>query len=155
MGYYMRFISTDPRDLTLAVLRAALASLNSAYRLDDTTGATATGGESADLFFAPDTHAYGEVEINRPGDGLFDDERAELLEALPEEGEPDALARVKTVLEGARTIVAVRVLSGGRSSDQAFERIDPLLEWLQTNRTGLLQADSEGYYEGQELILEE
>jgi hypothetical protein len=53
---------------------------------------------------------YAEIEINQPGDGLFDDEIGEMLEFL-EDAEGENRGRVEKVLRGARRIVSVRVLS--------------------------------------------
>lgn len=36
---------------------------------------------------------------------------------------------------------------------RTLDRLVPLWTWLQANRRGLIQADGEGYYDGQELIM--
>ena len=59
-----------------------------------------------------------------------------------------------TALERGTAIVAVRVLWRGREPDETLDMLSPLWEWLFANRTGILQADDEGWYHGPDLILE-
>jgi hypothetical protein len=95
------------------------------------------------------------VEINVPGDGLFDDERDELVEfATDASGDASATARVLETLAGARAIVAAQVLFGTGDTETTLSRLDPLWGWLFRNREGLLQADGEGYYDAQGLVLQ-
>lgn len=71
MGYYMRFVSTDARPVVPAELRDALAAVSPAYNVEiDDFAAT----------ISYDGDVIAHVEINVPGDGLFDQERAELIE---------------------------------------------------------------------------
>ena len=49
----------------------------------------------------------------------------------------------------AKRTVVVRV----GDHDEALELLDIVWDWLFTHRSGLLQADGEGFYEGEELIL--
>ncbi len=82
--------------------------------------------------------------MNRPGDELFQDERDQLLEALPEAGAGAALERVRSALQGARSIVAVRALFEGEGP---LEKLSALWRWLFDHREGILQADGEGYFD--------
>lgn len=56
---------------------------------------------------------------------------------------------VRRVLAAARSIVAVRVLWQGREPEPTLARIDPLWGWLFRHRTGLHQADEEGWHDGE------
>ena len=67
MGYHMRFIQIDDRPTTIQTLAAALREVDSDYSLDE-----------GELRFRDSV--YGVVEVNRPGDELFEDEIAELVE---------------------------------------------------------------------------
>jgi hypothetical protein len=97
---------------------------------------------------------YGAIEINAPGDGLFDEEIEWMLEEV-EESEGEGKTKVKRALEQAKAIVALQVLWQGRGTEETMEKLEPLWEWLFANRQGLLQADAEGYYDSSGLILEE
>ena len=140
MGYYMRYILTDDRETTLSQIETGLKQVDPDYSIGD--GETLMYGDEL----------YGEIEINVPGDGLFEAE----VEELKEEIQDNRGMNKTTVLEAlqkARAIVAVRVLWQGRETEQTLEKIDPLWEWLFDNREGLLQADGEGYYNQSRHIL--
>jgi hypothetical protein len=90
--------------------------------------------------------------MNVPGDGLFEEERDELIE-FAEDGNEAQKRRVIDMLRAAREIVAVQVLFGNGDTGWTLDRLSPLWTWLQSNRRGLIQADGEGYYDGHDLIL--
>ena len=96
---------------------------------------------------------YGQIVVNRAGDGIFNEEIEELRE-LVEEVEGEKKSEVLSVLAQAKAIVIVRVLWQGRESEETLEKIDPLWQWLLANRKGLMQAEGEGYYDASGLILE-
>ena len=142
MGYHMRFITTDASETTPAILEQALKAADSQYSI----------AESGELKHGDEL--YGAVEINRPGDGLFEEEIEELKEFV-EDAQTSWLsflrgkrkAYVVKTLDSARAIVAVQVLFGGRQAEATIRKLDPLFEWLIANRKGLLQVDDEGYYD--------
>ena len=140
MGYDMRYILTDNREITLSQIETGLKQVDPDYSIGD--------GET--LMYVDEL--YGEIEINVPGDGLFEAEVEELKEEIK-----DSRGRNKTTvleaLQKAKAIVAVRVLWQGRETEQTLEKIDSLWEWLFDNREGLLQADGEGYYNQSKHIL--
>lgn len=144
MGYYMRYIVADERAVTIADVRRAFAVEEEDYVVD---------GEDPEAGVALDGRMLAHVTINVPGDGLFDDERAELIESA-DEGEGPGKATVLETLSAARTIVAVQVLFGHSDTEETLDALDPLWTWLQDNRRGLLQAGGEGYYDSSGLILE-
>jgi len=145
VGYYMRYVSSDRRPITGAELRDALLATGSGYDVEvDDTAAT--------IVHAGATIAH--VEINTPGDGLFDEECAELMEfAATASGDVPAKARVLQTLREAQTIVAAQVLFGTGETESTLRRLDPLWAWLFRNRQGLLQAEGEGYYDVRGLVL--
>ena len=85
------------------------------------------------------------------GDGDAEEERDELIE-FAEEGNEAQKRRVIDTLRAAREIVAVQVLFGNGDTVWTLDRLSPLWTWLQSNRRGLVQADGEGYYEGDDLV---
>jgi hypothetical protein len=149
LGYYMRFFLTDG-DIALDTLEAALRSVDPVYSISKTDcyGRTDICG---DLAYGGD--AYGEIEINYPGDDVFKTELAELKDAV-HKADGSQRQRVLDTLESAVAAVVVRVLWGGHVAEETLQRLDPLWKWLLANRQGLLQADAEGYYDATGLILE-
>lgn len=139
MGYYLRFLVTDSQEISLVQVEAGLKQSNLDYRISD-----------GDLMLGEDVLA--EIEINCPSDGLFDEEIEELTEEVQEKRSRNK-KRVAEVLQQAKAIVAVRVLSQGRDEEETMEKLVPLWEWLFVNRTGLLQADADGYYDQTRRIL--
>ena len=144
MGYYMRFLVTDTGPVDLAALAASLKTANPRYQLDFEPGAAALSLAGVPI---------AGIEVNTPGDGLFEDELAGLEEAASEGSGPGE-ARVANALATAQAIFALQVLHAASGPDGSLESLDPVWEWLFTTRKGLLQADAEGYYDSQGLIFE-
>jgi hypothetical protein len=143
VGYYMRYILTDERPVGVEDVQGVFASADGGYAVDC---------EGTEATIAYQGRPIGHVAINSPGDGLFDDERDELVE-FAQDGDAVASGRVVTALRAARSIIAVQVLFGGGETDRTLDELGPLWTWLRENRQGLVQADGEGYYDGTELIL--
>lgn len=142
----MRYVCTDQRPVATTDLQNALVAAGAEYsvQVDDTAATIRHTGAT-----------IAHVEINVPGDGLFDDERNELMEfATDASGDALATARVLATLGGARAIVAAQVLFGTGDTETTLSRLDPLWAWLFRNRQGLLQADGEGYYDAHGLVLQ-
>jgi len=143
----MRFIVTDEKDVSLGTLESALKQIDPAYLIDRDEETDSEG-----LLKWRDA-VYGQIEVNRPGDGLFDGEIEELKEFV-ENSEGAKRSDVLNVLGQAKAIVAIRVVYERRESEDTLVKIDPLWQWLFANRQGLLQAGGEGYYDSSGLILE-
>lgn len=148
MGYYMRYVVVDKKDLDLDMLEHSLRAYDPAYAI-----VTRQKGRNAgDLTHGGEVCA--QIEINRPHNGLFDDEIQELVE-FANEADGKGKKTVLRCLKKARLIVAVQVLFQNRETETTLQKIDPLWQWLFANREGMLQADGEGYYkERGELVLE-
>jgi hypothetical protein len=143
MGYYMRYILTDPRSIDLGQLGQALARIDAGYRLE------AEEGEGT-LSHRGTTIAH--LTLNLPGDDLFGEEIAELQE-LAEDADGAALTVVPGTLSRASGILAAQVLWGTGETEDTLARLDPMWNWLFDQREGLLQADGEGYYDRKGLVL--
>jgi hypothetical protein len=141
MGYYMRFIYSDPTELTAEMIQRALKAIDEKYAVS-AEGEMAYGGV-----------AFGVLEINLPGTELFDEELDEFREEIEEEDEQQKAVVLKT-LDAAQGILAVQVLSGGADAEQSLDWLEPLWDWLFENRNGLLQADLEGFYDKDGPVLE-
>lgn len=132
MSYYMRFIQTDDEPVTLEVLRDGLQEEDD-YTIDENGRLCLSNSQCA------------EIQIHRPGDTCFEKEIATLSEAVRRIGGPSG-KRVLKSLDGAQSLVIVRVLWQDRQPEETLQKIDPLWRWLFENRNGLVQADDEGYY---------
>jgi hypothetical protein len=144
MSYYMRFLSTDLQATTAAHLEAALRAVDPDYDVQV---------EDNEAIVRHAAATIAKLEINEPGDGLFDEEREELAAQMTAAaGDVDAKARVLETLREARTIVVAQVLYGTGDHERTLARLDPLWAWLFRNRRGLLQAEGEGYYDHHGLI---
>lgn len=144
MPYRMRFLVTDTRLVSLDDLAAALQRIDRKYSLH-------RDGPEGTLEYSGTPVAA--LELDDAGDDVFGDELSELKEAA---GEVDGKERLKVLeaLETTRQIVAVQVLFGEGETEEVLSRLDPLWAWLFRERGGLLQADGEGYYDAEGLILE-
>ncbi len=145
MGYLMRFISTDERPITLAMVEVALKQVDKAYAI--------TNVEINDMgdFLHGDVRC-AVIEINRPGDDIFDDD----IEAFQQMMRGDSIVerRIIDVLGNAKSMIVVEAFWEGLSAEPVLEKIDPLWHWLFENYAGLSQADGEGFYDRSGLILE-
>src|SRR2546425_2714808 len=97
MGYYMRYIVTDGREVNLDILEMALKHASPLYSIQRSKG------QSGELRFWDEV--YGTVEINGSGDQLFSSELEELMEAV-EEAEIGAKQTVLDALKVAKSIIA-------------------------------------------------
>jgi hypothetical protein len=134
MSYYMRFITTDTTETTHVILEQGLKERDTQYSI----------AKSGELKHGEDV--YGVVEVNRPGDGLFDEEIGELKEFV-EDVRGKRKAHVLKILDTAKAIVAVQVLFGDRQPEATRQKLNPLWEWLIFNRKGLWQLDDQGYFD--------
>lgn len=137
MSYYLRFLSEDDRPLLLGEVMAGLQGLG--FWIDE--GGTLYRGDEL----------LGQLEVSGPGDGPFEAESDELRHEARRGGA--AAGPVLTRLASLTAIVAVGVLWQERTAEQTLDLLSPLWDWLLANRHGLIHADGEGFYDGQELIL--
>jgi hypothetical protein len=137
----MRFYVTGKKPLRLGQLRTALRQQDKAYDIEIPDADNPRFGilKYADV-------VYAEVEISEPGDGSFEDDLAEQLDAVASsKGKWKAL--VEEMLNQTRRIVVVCVRFGKRGVEETLVRIDPLWDWLYTARGGVLHAEGEGFYD--------
>jgi hypothetical protein len=139
----MRYIVADEQPVMREDIRKAFAKAGVDYDVDR---------EETEVTITYQGKPIGHVTLNVPGDGLFEEERDELIE-FAEDGNETQKRRVIDSLRAAREIVAVQVLFGNGDTDWTLDCLSPLWTWLQSNRRGLIQADGEGYYDGPDLIL--
>jgi len=139
----MRYIVADEQPVSLQDIGKAFAEAGVEYDVH---------GKETEVTISYDGRLIGYITLNVPGDGLFEEERDELIEFAEDVNEAQK-RRVIDTLCAAREIVAVQVLFGNGDTGWTLDRLSPLWTWLQSNRRGLVQADGEGYYDGHDLIL--
>jgi hypothetical protein len=93
------------------------------------------------------------IEINRPGDDIFEDDLAEFMDMVGK-GDLPGEVRVRETLTATRALVVIEAFWEGEDAESTLSKIDPLWDWLFANHTGLSQADAEGFYDASGLILE-
>ena len=140
MGYYLRYIVTDTKPLTLDIIEAALRGMDPAYAITERTNPDSEYG-----VITYSNELFGAIELNVPGDRLFADEILEFRESFDDHSEIDVRA-VLEALDNARMIVAVQAVWGEREAEAVLVRLDPLWDWLKLNYTGIMHADGEGFY---------
>jgi hypothetical protein len=96
--------------------------------------------------------AIAELEVNPKGSELFDEEVAEFRDRL--DGVSGNVEPVTEAFENATCIVAIQVFFEGRSPEEVMNDLRPLMTWLQDHCPGLTQADGDGFYDKETLILE-
>jgi len=144
----MRFLTTDPNRITLSTIETALKQADVAYAITDRISRRREAGT---LTYAGGV--YGQIELNRSGDGLFDEEIKELREGA-EEATGRGKKKVLKALDTAKTIVAIQVLFQDRETEETLRKLDPIWLWLFENWSGLLQVDGEGWYDRTRQILQ-
>lgn len=142
MSYFMRYILVRD-DITLADIDAALNSIDPGFSIVRDQ----SDRDRGDLYYRNDP--YGEIAVNRPGDGLFDEEIQELLDGINDLDHPDT-PLVQTALDTSQSMVALRVLQAGHENPDV---LDHLWDWLFDHHAGMLQVDDEGYYDREGLVL--
>ncbi|MEL7150038.1 MAG: hypothetical protein AAGK71_04860 [Pseudomonadota bacterium] len=141
MSYYLRFISEDTLP-SVPELVERWRGLEALQFAEIDAGAATIEDEGG---------VIASIEINRPGDGMFDDELAELCEDVEAaEGAGDAILQT---LKAAKATLVFEVLFGDNGFEAPLLQLDPLVASLQTWYKGLLQADGEGFFRGKDLIL--
>jgi hypothetical protein len=146
MGYYMRYIVADERLLSLAAVGEAISAIDPRYLIRPTDL-----DELVEVLY--DGKLYGQIEMNVPRDDLFEDDITAFMEMI---GTPTSQEErlVMATLTAATQIIAVEMFWEGTASEATFALFDPLWDWLFTNRRGILQADTEGFYSADGLLVE-
>ena len=92
------------------------------------------------------------VEASSAGEpnSLFEDEIEEFLDFLDDAPASTATRSVIDRLKQSRTIVAVQILG---PDDDAVAAASPLVAFFAERCDALIQADGEGFYEGDNLIV--
>ncbi|MCK6577071.1 MAG: hypothetical protein L6Q98_03075 [Anaerolineae bacterium] len=142
MGDFLRFLAIQDCDLTLIALESLFRRRDSQFSIR-VEAAAPTNGE-----LLHGSSVLADIEINRPGEQIFDEDITDLIEML--EGIDEAGDRVVARLGMVKIMVALQLTEEGHAS---FDLIDPLWDLLFETCDGLLQVDDEGYYDSEGVVL--
>lgn len=148
MGYYMRFIASDQGDVSFDQIETMLVSVDVHYTLQRSQFEFE---QVADVFYGG--VVIGQIEINRVDEEIFEDDVSAFRDMI---GEPASNEEhsVLAILDRARFMVVVEALWKGTDAENILTKFDPLWAWLFENRIGVLQADNEGFYDANGLLVE-
>ncbi len=146
MGYFMRFISGDPRMLDMKAIGDVLTEIDPHYLMQPTDLE-----DLIEVYY--DGALYGQIEIDTRGEEMFTDDISAFTEMLGQPTTPQEII-VADSLKAATQIIAVEMFWEGTNGETTFEKFDPLWDWLFINRKGILQADTEGFYNAEGLLVE-
>lgn len=143
MGDFIRYIFTEPHNLTLTSLESGMKEIDPAFSIVPDQAAT-NGG---DLLLGGEL--FGEVEINQPTDQVFIEDIEDLRDQLTDIPAEDKAVVVRA-LKRATGMIAFQLSEDGHDN---YQRLDSFWDWLFDRYPGLLQIDEEGYYSQSEQIL--
>jgi hypothetical protein len=157
MGYYMRVLLEEWDERPLSDLISFSRDYGELLRpaRPDATPVDNPGWREADLL-GPSSTAPIELEValdDGTADCLVREELGELREELDDsDSDAGAKRRVAEHLDRTSAIVAVRVLAS--DTDNGLAAAHPVLAYYAQRQRVMFQADAEGFYEGEELIVE-
>jgi hypothetical protein len=144
MGDFIRYILTEPHDLTLERVEKGLKQIDPEFAIVIDQAAANMG----DVLL--EGEIFGEIELNRPEDQVFDEDIEDLREQLVDIP-PSEKTVVMKALAKATGMIAFQLSEEGHDH---YGRIDPFWDWLFVHYSGLLQIDDEGYYNQDDQVLE-
>lgn len=147
MAYHVRFFSMAAEPVSLAMLHQAIQRIDREYTVEPDPSTWQLG-----LLYHGD-QLCAELELNVPGDGLFEPEMEEFFDRLASEN--GASTGIEDRLRAAQQIICLRVSAHVASSreDPPLRELEPLWTWLFEHSGGLLHADRDGLYDRQGLLL--
>lgn len=129
MSYYIRYVLTDERAISLEELEGALRQVAQAYAIN--------GGlirfEGAE---------YGLIDITHRGDPICDDDLDLLAQLAEVKSHRDA---IQAIVRDAKGLLCVQPLNS--QNTRTGEILAPLWEWLLTNRAGLLAWEGGRFFD--------
>lgn len=131
VGQYMRYFADGA--LPLDAIKKGLGTEDPSFKID--------GGEVSKA-----GQILAEIEINRPGSDLFDDEIAGTVSKLQHAGgnAQQVIQRVQAV----QAVLAVQLLE-----PSAMEQLGPLWNVVTRLANGLWQIDGQGFYDQGQLVV--
>jgi hypothetical protein len=148
MGYYLRAFCASP---DIPSLRSVFEwAEGQGVRLDaPSADLDAAGWHQAEVVYKSDSQPF---VAEAAADELLREEVEEFLESLDDVDESPEKRKVVDHLEQSKALVAAELL--GDLDDAAYTAAGTFLTYFVEHCGGMIQADGEGFYEGQRLIVE-
>lgn len=147
MGYYIRFIVYDEKDITLDAIEDGIKGIDSKFNLAEWDREC----EYAEMRHGDDL--YGELEICRLDQDDVGEEIVELIEEIGDEMAGDK-EKIIDLLKKAKVMLVIRILWQDRDAGATINTIAPIWDWLFDHYQGLLQIDGEGYFDKEGQLLQ-
>jgi len=123
MTYYIRYVMTEDDTLIFPQVTEILETISPDYEVDEDV-----------INFKGEL--IGQIDINEPGDGLFEGD----IELLTHQAEGmQTRDIIRTELGKAQIMLVVRVL--GADWDASMDAVEPLFDWFLANHPGLLAIE--------------
>ncbi|MBW3623203.1 MAG: hypothetical protein KY468_07305 [Armatimonadetes bacterium] len=157
MGYYVRVFCTGSEIPPLNAVLEWCAKEGVELKPDEHSGdvdLTSPGWYAIGLLYKEENSPLV-VDLNRGVgivDCLFQAEINEFLESLEEAEDSSGRSKVLSHLKSSKYIVAVQLLND--IDDDGFHALDTFTRYFVEKCGGMVQADGEGFYDGDRLILE-
>tara|TARA_R110000787_G_scaffold17494_11_gene54713 strand:- start:671 stop:1117 length:447 start_codon:yes stop_codon:yes gene_type:complete len=145
MSYYIRTFSTSPAP-SLDEMATALQAVAPQVSLENSSQDTETRA-----VVLVNGAVLAELEVSPQGSDVFEEEIEDFttIAARAAGGE----SQVQNALNATRTIFAFRVLDQGRPRDCTLDMLDPVIDHYLALYPGILHAQLQGFYVGNEMIL--
>jgi hypothetical protein len=156
MGYYVRAFCTTPEVPTIRqVLDAVLAKGIDLQPADASDLDNTTWTHLALLYKKGKKPILVECNRDTPDDPLCRNEVKGFLDEIGRLADSAGKTRVIDHLNGTKFIVACQLPVLNMADDQAgYLANDAFLRYFEQHCSGMIQADGEGFYAGQEMVLE-
>ena len=155
MGYYLRTFckSEDLPPLGRVFDWAAAQGVSLELENEPNPGALDSAGwRGAEIRYKPGKQPLV-VDVSRAGDsGVLFEEVEEFIGFLEEVVESAAKSKVLAHLRESRAVVSVQLLSD--IDDDGYHAVEVFLGFFVEHGDGMIQADGEGFYEGDRTIVE-
>ena len=130
MSHCIRYFITESKMIDLTDLEAGIRQINPGYEID------------ADILLL-DEEEYGQIDINEPGDGLFESE-LELARRFAEK--KAGRDRLQATLQDAKRLVVAQAIWSG-SDEETIDALRGMFGWLQQNYRGILMDEGGTFYD--------
>jgi hypothetical protein len=147
MAYFLRTFCTS---VDLPTLREVFTSAeNRGIQLVTSTDLDASAWQQAEIVYKPGRQPF---VVEADSGEFIEEEVAEFIELLEDVEDSPAKERVLAHLGRTRAVIAAQILSD--VDDEGYSAVQTFLNYFVDRCGGLIQADGEGFYEGDELVVE-
>lgn len=145
MGFYFRYLTRPKDKITIAIIEDALKQAHNQYQLHPSQI-----NNYADLLYEDKLIAH--IEINHSDEDIFQDDIDELSDTI---GTPQNTTEqsILSQIRATTTLVVVETIWEDTQREAALDKLDPLWNWLFQHYPGILQADGEGFYNADGLVI--